>query len=70
VIEDPPIVSVIGGGRVYLRRCSGGECNEEAVSELPSDDASTDALRRWLEPMIGPVAASALAEAATAPPPD
>jgi hypothetical protein len=61
VTEDPPNVSVAAGGRVYLRRCSAGE-RTEAVSELPSD-AGTDALRHWLEPMVGPDAARALVEA-------
>jgi hypothetical protein len=67
VTEGPPNVSAAAGRRVYLRRCSGGECSEEAVSELPSD-VSTDAVRRWLEPIVGPDAASALAEALATPP--
>jgi len=66
VTESPPSVSAATGGRVYLRRCSEGECSE-AVAELLSD-VSRDALRRWLEPMVGPAAASALVEAlATVP---
>jgi len=68
VTEGPLNVSVAAGGRVYLRRCSEGECSE-AVAELPSA-ASTDALRRWLEPMVGLPAATALVEAlATLPGP-
>ena len=59
--EVPPSVSAATGGRVYFRRCSEGECTE-AVTELPPD-VGTDSLRRWLEPMVGPAAASALVEA-------
>ena len=66
--EVPPNVPVSPAGRVYFRRCSDGEC-AEAVAELPSA-ASTDALRRWLEPMVGLPAATALVEAlATLPGP-
>jgi hypothetical protein len=63
VTEVPPNVPVAAGGRVYFRRCSEGQCSK-AVSELPSD-VSTNAPRRWLEPMVGPAAASALVEALT-----
>jgi hypothetical protein len=65
VTEVPPNVPVAAGGRVYFRRCSEGECSE-AVAELPSD-VSRDALRRWLEPMVGPAAATALVEALATP---